>query len=150
MNALANALKSEIARVARKELKNELLALRKISTAHRTEIAALKRELKALRAQLKANEKALGKLPVPTPAPAGGAGDRKLRFNAEGFAAQRSRLGLTQVQMAKLLGASTLSVYKWESGKVHPRAAQLQRIAEIRTLGKREALARLAQEETKA
>ena len=45
--------------------------------------------------------------------------------------------------MAQLLGASALSVYKWESGKAHPRAAQLERIASIRQLGKREALARL-------
>ena len=63
--------------------------------------------------------------------------------SAEGFAAQRARLGLSQVQMAQLLGASALSVYKWESGKAHPRAAQLERIASIRQLGKREALARL-------
>jgi hypothetical protein len=43
MSSLINSLKSEIARVARKELKDELLALRKASAAHRSEIAALKR-----------------------------------------------------------------------------------------------------------
>ena len=57
MNSFTNALKAEIARVARKELKDELLALRKAVTAHRSEIAALKRELKSLRTQLRANEK---------------------------------------------------------------------------------------------
>ena len=142
MNPLANALKSEIARVARKELKDELLALRKVTTTHRSEIAALKREVKALRAQLKTREKAIGQLPAAAPAAEAPSG-RQLRFSAEGFAAQRARLGLSQVQMAQLLGASALSVYKWESGKAHPRAAQLERIASIRQLGKREALARL-------
>ena len=131
MNPLANALKSEIARVARKELKDELLALRKVTTTHRSEIAALKREVKAI-----------GQLPAAAPAAEAPSG-RQLRFSAEGFAAQRARLGLSQVQMAQLLGASALSVYKWESGKAHPRAAQLERIASIRQLGKREALARL-------
>ena len=38
----------------------------------------------------------------------------------------------------------TLSIYKWEAGKVYPRAAQLERIAAIRKLGKREAVVRLA------
>ena len=46
--------------------------------------------------------------------------------------------------MAQLLEASALSVYKWESGKVQPRAAQLERILALRKLGKREAAARLA------
>lgn len=35
MNSLINSLKSEIARVARRELKDELLSLRKATTAHR-------------------------------------------------------------------------------------------------------------------
>lgn len=144
MNSLTNTLKSEIARVARKELKDELLALRKTATAHRSEIAALKREIRALQSQLKANRRTLDKLPAPAPA-SDAPPERKLRFSAEAFAAQRARLGLTQVQMARLLGASTLSVYKWETGKVHPRAAQLERIAAVRKLGKREVAARLAE-----
>jgi len=41
------------------------------------------------------------------------------------------------------LGASSLSVYKWETGHVHPRAAQLERIAEVLKLGKRKAQALL-------
>jgi hypothetical protein len=45
MTSLHNALKSEIARIARKEHEDELLALRKVTAAHRAEIAALKRNL---------------------------------------------------------------------------------------------------------
>jgi DNA-binding transcriptional regulator YiaG len=50
--------------------------------------------------------------------------------------------------MARLLEASALSVSKWESGKVQPRAAQLGRILAVQRLGKRAALARLAQQAT--
>ncbi len=144
MNSLTNALKAEIARVARKELKNELQALRKATTGHRSEIASLKREIKTLRSQLKANTKVV-KAVMPAPAAEEPVAGRKIRFSAEGFAAQRAKLGLSQAHMARLLGVSGLSVYKWESGKVQPRAAQLERIAAIRKLGKREAAARLAQ-----
>lgn len=47
--------------------------------------------------------------------------------------------------MAKLLGVSALSVYKWESGKTRPREKQIQAIAGIRTLGKRAVQQRLGE-----
>lgn len=148
MNPLTIALRSEIARVARKELKDELTALRKATFAHRSEIAAVKRELKTLRSQLTANERAIKSLaPSVMPKPEIRR-DPKLRFSAKALATQRAKLGLTQAQMARLLGASSLSVYKWESGKVHPRAAQLERIFAIRRLGKREAATLLAKRES--
>ena len=143
MTTLINSLKSEITRLARKELKADLLSLRKATTAQRSEIAALKRELKELRALVRTNQKVLKSVQPEQPVEEAKSA-RAPRFSAEAFAAQRTRLGLTQAQMAQLLGASTLSVYKWETGKVHPRAAQLARIAEVRKLGKREVVARLA------
>jgi DNA-binding XRE family transcriptional regulator len=45
--------------------------------------------------------------------------------------------------MARLIGASSLSVYKWESGKVQPRAAQKEQIAAALKLGKRAVKAKL-------
>ena len=48
MSTIADALKQEIARVARKELKGEIAAIRKLTSGHRSEIAALKRDIKAL------------------------------------------------------------------------------------------------------
>lgn len=143
MNALTNALKSEISRVARKELKGELSALKTAATAHRGEIAALKRELKALRSLLASNQKAvksIGLSAVETeksPSP-------KARFSARGFGTLRTKLGISQAQMAQLLEVSALSVYKWESGKTRPRAAQLMRIQAVRKMGKREVNTRLA------
>ena len=68
---------------------------------------------------------------------------RQIQFDAQALIEKRAALGLTQKQMAQLLRASSLSVYKWEKGHVHPRAAQLDRIAEVLKLGKRKALALL-------
>jgi DNA-binding transcriptional regulator YiaG len=68
-----------------------------------------------------------------------------LRFRADGFASLRKKFGLSAVQMAQLLGVSNQSVYHWEAGKSKPRAAQLQAIAAVRKLGKKEVAARLAQ-----
>lgn len=148
MSTIANALKSEIARVARKELKDEIAAVRKLTTSHRSEIAALKREIKSLQSVVKGLQKASSR-PVATPRAAQAAppADKPQRqpasFNAEALATFRAELGLTQAQMAHLIGASALSVYKWESGKVTPRAAQQAQIATALKLGKRAVKARL-------
>lgn len=149
MTTFANNLKSEIARVARKELKEEIQALRKTSAVHRTEIAALKRDLKQLQGLLKQMQRASAKAtPEPKTSEAEASvpsSGRSVRFDAEKLAAHRAALGFTQAQMASLIGASALSVYKWESGKVQPRAAQVQQIAAALKLGKRAAVARVAQ-----
>lgn len=68
-----------------------------------------------------------------------------LRFRPDGLKKHRERLGLSAAQAGQIMGVSALSVYKWESGKTRPRAKQLQAIAHLRTLGKREATHRLEQ-----
>ena len=47
----------EVVRMARKELKPELQNMRKAITSHRSEIAALKREVKSLTSQLKVTQR---------------------------------------------------------------------------------------------
>ena len=135
--------------MARKELKPELQGMRKAITGHHTEIAALKREVKALTSQLKATQRqvkaaALHKAKAVTEEGAPKK-SKQIQFDAQVLIDKRAALAITQKQMAQLLGASSLSVYKWETGHVHPRAAQLERIAEVLKLGKRKALALLDQ-----
>lgn len=150
MPTFADALKSEISRIARKELKGELDALRKTNGAQRTDIAALKRDVRALQVRLAKAERVtkktaavvLPEAPAPTaPAsrsPVGGLGS----FNHEAFAELRERLGLTQKEMGRLVEASSLSVWKWEAGKAQPRANALLRIQAASRLGKRQAIAK--------
>jgi DNA-binding transcriptional regulator YiaG len=47
--------------------------------------------------------------------------------------------------MGRLLGCSGQSVYKWEDGKVRPRANNMPAIAAVRKMGKRVARAKLAE-----
>lgn len=148
MNTFSNAFRAEVVRMARKEIKPELQGMRKAITSHRSEIAALKREVKALTSQLKATQRQVKVADTPKVKTGAEEGAPKKprqihQFNAQAFAEKRAALGITQKEMAQLLDASSLSVYKWESGQVHPRAAQLERIAQVLKLGKRKALARL-------
>lgn len=140
MPNIASVLKSEIARVARKELRGETEALKKSNAHYRAQIAELKRRLQSLEQQVKRLGKPAGRAAPAADESAGGA---SIRFSAKGFAAQRQRLGLSAAALAKILGVSQLSVYKWEGGKARPRARQLEAIAALRGMGKREAAARL-------
>ena len=151
MTTFADSLKKEIARVARKELRDELGALRKSSLTQRSEIAALKKRLNVLQSQVNRLGKARAEPAREAPsaakasgvAPPRGKPGRKVVFTAERLKTQRARLGLTQEQTAKLLGVSSLSIWKWESGGAAPRASRVPQILQRLALGKREAQAML-------
>jgi transcriptional regulator with XRE-family HTH domain len=57
--------------------------------------------------------------------------------------AQRKRLKLSAEDFGKLLGVSAQTVYFWEQGRTRPRKAQFAALVAARSLGRREALARL-------
>lgn len=68
MAAFADSFKAEVARIARKEGKDDVAFLRRASATQRGEIAALKKEVKALSTQVKALAKALARAPGAEPA----------------------------------------------------------------------------------
>jgi DNA-binding transcriptional regulator YiaG len=142
MPNIASVLKSEITRIARKEVRTEIEGLKKSVSAHRTEIAALKRRSQALEQELKRLRKSSPR-PDPSPSPSDEAG-KKLRFSAKRLAAQRQRLGLSADAVGLLVGASGQSVYNWEAGKARPRASHLAAIAALRGLSKTQAAEILA------
>jgi DNA-binding transcriptional regulator YiaG len=141
MANIASLLKSEISRVARKEVRAETLGLKKIIGVYRAEIAALKKRAQAMEVELRRLSKAHAKA-APVEAPAQPA--QKLRFTAKGLASQRRRLGLSAHECGLLLGTSGQSVYNWEDGKARPRARFLPAIAALRSMGKKNAAEKLA------
>lgn len=139
MAQFASLLKTEISRLARKEVRAEIETLKKASAQYRADIAALKRRL-AEQQRLIAR---LGKGQQRAAAVKDESQGAALRFRAGGFASLRKKLDLSAAEMGKLLGVSLQTVYHWEHGKAKPRAAQLARIAEVRKLGKRAVRERL-------
>lgn len=138
MTNFAAQLKSEIQRIARKEVRAETSSLRKSAATCRAEIAALKRRVSALEATLKKLSRPVSNRPVePEESSA-------LRWRAPGFASLRKKLALSAGDMGKLLGVTGATIYAWESGKSKPRATQLAAIASVRKLGKRAAAELLA------
>ena len=137
MSNVASVLKEEISRISRKEIRRETAALKKASTTHRSEIAALKRRVQELERQLRRVGRA-GERAVPAAANEDSVASGT-RFSARSMASQRRRLGLSAAECGLLIGASAQSVYNWEEGKARPRAQHLPAIFALRNLGRRQA-----------
>lgn len=138
---IATALKSEISRVARKEVRAEVSALKSASSRYRSDIAELKRRI----AQL---ERMIGQLSKGTRKKVAEGSDSEAptvtRYSPKNLAALRKKLGLSAADFGKLLGVSGAAIYLWEEGKTRPRDKNMPAIARLRGMGKKAALAQLA------
>ncbi len=140
MPKIVTALKEEIIRVTRKEIRQETATTKRATAQYRRDIAALKREVKDLQSTVALLEKKVLARPIkdqvkPT--------EKKIRFSPKSLQAQRKRLGLSVTDYSKLVGVSQVTIYSWENGKSRPRPEQIATLAALRGLSKREALARL-------
>jgi DNA-binding XRE family transcriptional regulator len=142
MPNVATVLRDEIARLSRKEIRNQVDPTRKATAQHRREIRLLKRQIAQLEQQVKLlSGKVLGTRPVAPSGPAA----KPLRYSAKGLQSQRKRLGLSATDFGMLVGVSSQSIYNWEREASHPRPEQIGKLAALRGIGKREAAARLKQ-----
>ncbi|WP_342316128.1 helix-turn-helix domain-containing protein [Lysobacter sp. FW306-1B-D06B] len=139
MTSLANLLKSEITRLARKEIRTQVEPLRKANAKHRHEIAALRRQITEQQSLIGTLRRSTGKAPVRSDATE----PSTARFSAKGLKSLRAKLGLSAADFGHLAGVSGQSIYHWESGKTVPRAGQLTKLVGLRSLGKRAAQAQL-------
>lgn len=141
MSDVAAALKAEITRLAKKVVKQQVASLQATTTQQRKQIASLRRQITELDREVKALRRQSAKASASSPEPA--TTRKPHRFVAKGVVSLRKRLGLSAESFGKLVGVSGQTVYSWERKNSVPRAAQLAALAQVRTLGKREALRRL-------
>ncbi len=141
MSDIAALLKSEITRLSKKVVRQQAASLQKASTAHRRQLAALKKQVGDLQKEVTRLRRAAANAVPDVEADAPG---RKLRFVAKGLKPLRTRLGVSAREFGLLIGVSEQAVYNWETRRATPRAAQLEKIAELRGVGKKEVRARLA------
>ncbi|SEF19380.1 Helix-turn-helix domain-containing protein [Variovorax sp. NFACC28] len=143
MPNIASILKSEISRVARKEVRAEIETLKKASVAHRASIAELRRQVSALEKELRRVAKGATRSDTVKSLEDEEAGTKR-RFSATRLVAHRSKLELSAASYGQLVGVSGQTIYHWEQGKARPRATQLESLAAVRSLGAREIAERLS------
>jgi DNA-binding transcriptional regulator YiaG len=141
MPNLASILKSEIARLARRESRALTRVSRKAAAQHRRDIAALKRQVAALEREVsflkRQEQRRITSVPDGAPLADGS------RFSPNWVLKHRKKLGLSAADYGQLIGVTGLTVYNWEGGKSRPRTRQLSQWAAVRGLRKREAMKRL-------
>lgn len=146
MPNIATVLKSEISRIARKELRSETEGLKKTIASQRSDLVALKRRVQNLEKALKLVARVAAS---SKPATQQGTDEEseggQVRFRAAGMASNRKRLGLSAADFGLLVGATGQSVYAWETGKSKPRAQNLAAIAALRGVAKREVAKKLTE-----
>jgi transcriptional regulator with XRE-family HTH domain len=136
-------LRAEIRRLARKESRQELGALKKQITMMRRRLAESNRRIQGLEArarQILRNGSA-----GPARGAAGGEdeGGKQVRFSAAWVRAHRKKLGMSRQLYARLVGVSAQTIMGWEAGRTRPRRAVLKTWREIRGKGVRELRAML-------
>jgi DNA-binding transcriptional regulator YiaG len=142
MGKMEQAIRSEINRLAAKQMKAVFVPIarnirrlnRAISVMTKT-VAAMSRLCAEIEAERAAERSKLAVAPEEV---------RSSRISPRLIKKLRERLGLSQGEMAKLVGVSTNSVGFWEQGKARPQGRNREALVALRKLGKREVAELLA------
>ena len=134
MGKIETIFKAEIIRLSRRETRQ--LTAKAVAELRRLcqRVSALERELRAVKAA-RAEEQATMKIRAATET---AAGEQGVRLSPRLLRSLRVRLGISQAELAKLVGVSTGAVGFWEAGRSKPRTETKTRIAALRSLGRRE------------
>ena len=144
MSNIMSALKSEITRLSRKEIRQVLKPAKRVTAAQRSLIAGLRKQLDALQSEVAALRRAAPmaeKVLAAKTEPQG-----RFWITGKGVRAMRKKTGLTQAKFGKLVGVSVPTIVNWEKveGKVEiRRKATMARLQELKGKGKREVAAML-------
>lgn len=151
MTNVAKVLRSEIARISRKEVNYAIGEIRKSSIALKKNVADLKKRVAFLEKENK-RLMATARKQKAEPAQIQTEETTKARLTSKGIRSLRNRLGLSRPQFAKLLGTTANSVYMWEKkgGALRLRGSTKASLLSIRGLGVREVKRRLAADQPKS
>jgi len=136
MPNIADVLKQEISRIARKEVRAESTVIRKIVSEQKSQISALKQEVHNLQRALKSTQKLVAKFTddvsqTPTTPPEDGELIQR-RFSSRRLSEHREKIGLSVAAYAALVGVSGPTLRAWELGKRRPSEEQMAGIVAAR------------------
>ena len=133
MPDVAIVLKEEISRIARKEIRVRVDPLKK-------QVVDLRRRLRAAETTILQLQKTTNKTTNTVSRQSGAIvpdveETRQIRISPNSVKKLRTRLRLTQAQMAQLVDVSTNTVVRWEQGTSSPRGGSRAVIASMRSMG---------------
>jgi len=146
MPNIAKMFKDEIQRLARREMSIIVTPLKKAHSQLKKSIASLNQKITALEKENKKLISRQAKISSKAQSAAPEQAEDDFRITGLQIRKLRGRLGISQVQLAKLLGVSDNIVPIWEkkTGRLHFRKVEVKKaIIELRSMKKREVAERL-------
>ena len=133
MPNFAGALKGEITRLARKEVRANVTPLKKL-------VAGLRRRVAQQRRQISELEKSLRKSAARASAAVESTGSEgtQIRFSPAWVKQHRKKLKMSRRVYASLVGVSAQTIFGWETNRTRPRRKALETWRKIRGMGVRE------------
>ena len=139
MPNIGAVLKDEIARISKKVSRQEVGPIKTASNTVRTQLATLNKQVQQLEREVAQLRRKTTQAQEPLPP----VDAQTVRFSAKGLRSLRKRLNLSAQELGQLVEVSGPTIYSWEGEKTAPRSEQKLVLAGLRTIGKREAQARL-------
>ncbi len=143
MGKVEDVIKSEIARLTRKQLRADVVPLTRDVRELKRTVSRLTKTVDALERvvsrQERARQQELGQLRAAEDEV------KKARLSPGLIQKLRKRLGLTQSALATLVGVSPTTVALWESGRTAPRGGNREAVVALRKLGRRDVKRLLAE-----
>jgi DNA-binding transcriptional regulator YiaG len=136
MGKLEGMIKSEIVRLAKREIRKIARPLSRDVRSMRSTVSQLRKTVLALQRLTARQESESRKEKVLLEAAPEEV--KKSRFSPRLIHTLRKRLGITQKEMATLTGVTVGAIYQWEQGMFEPRGQKKGMLVALRRLGRRE------------
>ena len=136
MPNVAQVLREEITRLARKEIRTACEPLRK-------QVRSLRQTVKSQQETITKLDRALAVMATLSPDTSASLSapeeeNTRARVTPVSIKRHRNRLKLSQAQLGTLLDVSTNTVLRWEAGTSKPRAQHRAALLKMRDLGRRD------------
>lgn len=133
MGKVESIIKSEIVRLAKREVKKTILPLKGEIRSLKGIVSQLRKTLLSIQrispAEFREKEVSMEVSPDEV---------KNARFSPRVIRSLRKRLGITQRELALLTGVTVGAIHQWESGKFKPAMKKREIMVTLRKMGRRE------------
>ena len=136
MGKLESTMKSEIERLAKREIHKASVPLKRDVRSLKITLSQLRKAVPSLERFVADKQKELAKQGIPLEVSPEEL--KKSRLSPRLIKTLRKKLKITQKELAILVGGSPMTVQSWESGKFIPKADKKAALAALRKLGRTE------------
>jgi DNA-binding transcriptional regulator YiaG len=142
MGKLEGIIKEEIIRLAKREMRAKFVPLRRDVRSLKITASQLRKSVAGLQRLVNQQAKQMGPKPVAEVTPED---MKKARISPRLIKSLRKHLGISQRELAKLVGVTVGAVFQWEKGKFEPKDDKKKLLIGLRKLGRHGARKLLAE-----